>query len=150
MASPPAGIYVPIPTFFAKRSAAAYNPITPPLDLETQGAHAVYLAKAGIKGLVVLGSTGEAVHIHPRDRAALLVALRKALEKEGFKDYPLVAGTATHSVEETVEQLRDAKDAGAQWGMVLVPGYNASVTPQDGIISWFQAVADQSPMPILV
>lgn len=150
MAAPPAGIYVPIPTFFAKRSTPAYNAITPPLDLETQGAHAVYLAKAGIEGLVVLGSTGEAVHIHPRDRAALLSALRDALEKEGFKDYPLVAGTATHSVDETVEQLQDAKAAGAQWGMVLVPGYNAPVTPQEGIISWFQAVADQSPIPILV
>lgn len=150
MAAPPAGIYVPIPTFFAKRSALAYNAVTPPLDFETQGAHAVYLAKAGIKGLVVLGSTGEAVHIHPRDRAALLSRLRAALEKEGFKDYPLIAGTATHSVEETVEQLQDAKAAGAQWGMVLVPGYNAAVTPQEGIISWFQAVADQSPIPILV
>lgn len=149
-APPPAGIYVPIPTFFARRASAAYNPTTPPIDHDTQAAHALYLARAGIRGLVVLGSTGEAVHIHPRDRKALLSGLRTALDGAGFPDYPLVAGTATNSVEETVEQLRDAKEAGAQWGMVLVPGYNAPVTPQEGIVAWFRAVADQSPVPILV
>ncbi|KAM0743563.1 hypothetical protein ACQRIT_001822 [Beauveria bassiana] len=149
-APPPPGIYVPIPTFFAPRSSAAYNPTTPPLDHDTQAAHAVYLARAGITGLVALGSTGEAVHIHPRDRRALLTGLRTALDAAGFPAFPLVAGTATHSVEETVEQLRDAKEAGADWGMVLVPGYNAPVTPQEGIVAWFRAVADQSPIPILV
>jgi 2-keto-3-deoxy-L-rhamnonate aldolase len=150
MAAPPPGIYVPIPTFFASRSSSSYNTTTPPLDLETQAAHAIYLARAGIRGLVVLGSTGEAVHIHPRDRAALLSGLRTALDGAGFPDYPLIAGTATHSIEETVEQLHDAQKTGAQWGMVLVPGYNAPVTPQEGIIAWFRAVADQSPIPILV
>ncbi|OAA80364.1 dihydrodipicolinate synthetase family protein [Akanthomyces lecanii RCEF 1005] len=150
MSAPPPGIYVPIPTFFAARASAAYNPTTPPLDHDTQAAHAVYLARAGIAGLVVLGSTGEAVHIHPRDRRALLAGLRGALDDAGFPEYPLIAGTATNSVEETVEQLRDAKEAGAQWGMVLVPGYNAPVTPQEGIVAWFRAVADQSPIPILV
>lgn len=150
VAPPPAGIYVPIPTFFVARASAAYQPATPPIDHDTQAAHALYLARSGIRGLVVLGSTGEAVHIHPRDRKALLSGLRGALDAGGFPDYPLVAGTATNSIEETVEQLHDAKEAGAQWGMVLVPGYNAPVTPQEGIIAWFTAVADQSPIPILM
>lgn len=137
---------MPIPTFFAARASAAYDATTtPPLDHDTQAAHAVYLARADIAGLV-----GEAVHIHPRDRRALLVRLGGALDQAGFPGYPLVAGTATSSVEETVEQLRDAGDAGAQRGMVLVPGYNAPVTPQEGIVAWFRAVADQSPIPILV
>ena len=99
---------------------------------------------------VVLGSTGEAVHIHPRDRKTVLSSIRQGLEKEGFKDYPIVAGTATNSVEETVEQLIDAKEAGAQWGMVLAPGYNAAVAGQEGIKLWFNAVADASPIPILM
>ncbi|KAI5467188.1 hypothetical protein BGZ63DRAFT_370571 [Mariannaea sp. PMI_226] len=151
MASPPpAGIYVPVPTFFASKTASTYNPITPPLDIEAQGAHAVYLAKSGIKGVVVLGTTGEAVYLHPRDRHAVLSGVRAALDKEGFKDYPIIAGTATNSVEETVEQLRDAQRSGAQWGLCLVPGYNAVVTTQEGIVRWFTAVADQSPIPIMI
>ncbi|KAH6986132.1 hypothetical protein BKA56DRAFT_670321 [Ilyonectria sp. MPI-CAGE-AT-0026] len=149
-APPPAGMYVPVPTFFAAKKTANYDATTPPLDIETQGAHAVYLAKAGIRGVVALGSTGEAVHLHPRDRAKVLGGIKAALEKEGFKDYPIIAGTATNSVEETVEQLKDAHAAGAQWGLCLVPGYNAVVTTQDGIIRWFTAVADQSPIPVMI
>lgn len=149
-APPPAGMYVPVPTFFAAKKTANYDATTPPLDIETQGAHAVYLAKAGIRGVVALGSTGEAVHLHPRDRAKVLGGIKAALEKEGFKDYPIIAGTATNSVEETVEQLKDAHAAGAQWGLCLVPGYNAVVTTQDGIIQWFTAVADQSPIPVMI
>ncbi|KAF4981619.1 hypothetical protein FZEAL_2631 [Fusarium zealandicum] len=149
-APPPKGIYVPVPTFFAAKKAANYNAITPPLDIETQAAHSVFLAKNGIKGLVVLGSTGEAVHLHPRDRHAVLSGIKSALEKEGFNDYPIIAGTATHSVEETVEQLKDAQKSGARWGLCLVPGYNAAVTTQEGIIQWFTAVADQSPIPVMI
>ncbi|OAQ61654.1 dihydrodipicolinate synthase [Pochonia chlamydosporia 170] len=147
---PPAGIYVPVPTFFVSKSHPDYDPAIPPIDITTQSAHAIYLAKSGIKGLVIFGSTGESVHIHPRNRRALLQGVRDALTQEGFPDYPIIAGTATASIEETVEQLADAKEAGAQWGMVLAPGYNAAVTPQDGIVQWFTAVAERSPIPILV
>ncbi|KAM5352574.1 hypothetical protein ACJ41O_005296 [Fusarium nematophilum] len=149
-APPPKGMYVPVPTFFASKKTASYDAITPPLDIETQAAHSVYLAKNGIQGLVVLGSTGEAVHLHPRDRHQVLSGIKAALEKEGFKDYPIIAGTATNSVEETVEQLKDAHKSGAQWGLCLVPGYNAVVTTQEGIIRWFTAVADQSPIPVMI
>ncbi|KFG81291.1 dihydrodipicolinate synthetase family protein [Metarhizium anisopliae] len=147
---PPPGIYVPVPTFFASKSSSAYDAAIPPVDIATQSAHAIYLAKSGIKGLVIFGSTGESVHIHPRGRRAVLQGVRDALVHEGFRDYPIIAGTATASIEETVEQLTDAKEAGAQWGMVLAPGYNAAVTPQEGIVGWFTAVADRSPIPILV
>ncbi|KAF5019415.1 hypothetical protein F66182_8587 [Fusarium sp. NRRL 66182] len=151
MASPPPkGIYVPVPTFFTSKKASNYNSITPPVDIETQVAHAVYLARSGIKGLVVLGSTGEAVHIHPKDRHEILSGIKAGLEKEGFKDYPIIAGTATNSVEETVEQLKDAHKSGAQWGLCLVPGYNAGAVTQEGIIQWFTAVADQSPIPVMI
>ena len=149
-APPPAGMYVPIPTFFAGKASPSYDAVTPAFDLETQAAHSIYLAKSGIRGLVVLGSTGESVHLHPRDRKAIISGIKAALEKEGFTDYPLIAGTATHSVEETLEQLVDAKEAGAQWGLCLVPGYNAGVTTQEGIIRWFTAVADRSPIPVMV
>lgn len=150
MAAPPPGIYVPVPTFFASKSSPSYDPAVPPVDITTQSAHAIYLAKSGIKGLVIFGSTGESVHIHPRNRKPVLQAVRAALNREGFENYPIVAGTATHSIEETVEQLVEAKEGGAQWGMVLAPGYNAGVTPQEGIVRWFTAVADRSPIPILV
>ncbi|TID26616.1 hypothetical protein E6O75_ATG01109 [Venturia nashicola] len=150
MALPPKGVYVPVPTFFASKKASNYDPTNPPLDTATQAAHALFLAKAGIQGLVLLGSTGEAVHLTSSERVELVAAVRKALEAQGYKDYPLIAGTAVQSIEETVQQLKESKDAGAQWGLCLAPGYFASAVSQEGIAKWFEAVADRSPMPIMV
>ncbi|KAI2625659.1 aldolase [Hypoxylon sp. NC1633] len=151
MATPPApGIYVPVPTFFVSKQAASYDPIAAPVDVDTQIAHSLYLAKAGIKGLVILGSTGEAIHLTNKERFKILWGVRQQLEKEGFKDYPIIAGTATQNVEETVDQLKAAKEAGAQYGLCLVPGYFAGASTQEGIIRWFTAVADQSPIPVLI
>jgi len=151
MASPPpAGVYVPVPTFFVSRSAANYSPISTPLDLETQARHSIHLAKSGIKGLVVLGSTGEAVHLTNAERFSVLSSIRAAFEEAGFKDYPIIAGTAAQNIDEVVEQLVDAKKAGAGWGLSLVPGYFAGASTQEGIVEWFKAVADRSPIPVLI
>jgi 2-keto-3-deoxy-L-rhamnonate aldolase len=141
---------VPVPTFFVNRKAANYSPIAAPFDLPTQAAHSIHLAKSGIKGLVVLGSTGEAVHLSNKERFEVLSGIRKELEKAGFKDYPIIAGTASQNIEEVVEQLKSAKEAGSQWGLCLVPGYFAGASTQEGIIEWFKAVADQSPIPVMV
>jgi 2-keto-3-deoxy-L-rhamnonate aldolase len=118
--------------------------------LATQAAHAVFLARAGIRGLVLLGSTGEAVHLTSSERVELVSAVRKGLDNEGYKDYPLIAGTATQSVEETLQHLSHSKNAGAQWGLCLAPGYFAGAVSQDGIARWFEAIADRSLIPIMV
>ncbi|KAI0099390.1 aldolase [Daldinia grandis] len=147
---PPHGIYVPVPTFFVSKKAANYDPVAAPVDVTTQVAHSLYLARSGIRGLVILGSTGEAIHLTNKERFEVLSGVRQAFENEGLKDYPIVAGTATQNIEETVEQLRGAKEAGAQYGLTLVPGYFAGASTQEGIIRWFTAVADRSPIPILI
>ncbi|KAL8305168.1 hypothetical protein RB597_003927 [Gaeumannomyces tritici] len=152
MAAPPApGIYPPVPTFFVSRKAADYSDHAAPVDVAAQAAHSLYLARAGIHGLVVLGSTGEAVHMTNQERAKVLSGVRQALDGEGFKDYPIIAGTASQSVDEVVEQLRDAHaGAGCQFGLCLVPGYFAGAAGQDGIVRWFTAVADRSPIPVMI
>jgi len=147
---PPAGVYVPVPTFFVGKSASNYNPINPPPDLKTQAAHSIHLAKSGITGLVILGSTGEAIHLTNKERFEILSSNRKELEAAGFKDYPIIAGTATQDIEGTITQLKEAKEAGAQWGLVLVPGYFSGASTQEGIILWYKAIADASPIPILI
>ena len=149
-AAPPPGIYVPVPTFFVSKSASNYNSYATPLDLQTQAAHAIHLAKCGIRGLVVLGSTGEAIMITNEERKTLLRHVRQEMESAGFKDYPIIAGTATQSIEDTVQQLNDAKEAGSQWGLVLAPGYFAPALTQSGLIDWYTAIADNSPIPIMI
>lgn len=147
---PPAGIYVPAPTFFASKSAQDYNPVSPPLDIDTQVAYSIYLAKAGIRGLVLLGSTGEAVHLRIAERVRVISGVRQGLDAAGFTDYPIIAGTAAQNVDDVVEQLQEAKQAGAGWGIVLAPGYFAGCTSQEGLVRWYTAVADRSPLAILM
>ncbi|KAM3074222.1 hypothetical protein ACMFMF_006243 [Clarireedia jacksonii] len=151
MASPPPpGVYVPVPTFFHPRNSPSYSSTVSPFDISTQASHSLHLARAGIKGLVVLGSTGEAVHLSNAERYEVLNGIREALDKEGFTDYPIIAGTAAQGIEEVVEQLKEAKRARAGWGLVLVPGYFAGAVGDEGIVQWFKAIADQSPIPIMI
>lgn len=147
---PPKGIYVPVPTFFVPESSASYNPITPPLDLETQSKHTLFLVRGGIKGLVLLGSTGEAIFIRSQERHKLISSQRKTLDENGFKDRPIIAGTATQQIDDTLALIEDSKAAGAEYAMVLAPGYFASSTNQSGIQRWFEAVADKAALPILI
>ncbi|KAA8895825.1 dihydrodipicolinate synthase [Sphaerosporella brunnea] len=149
-AAPPHGIWVPVPTFFARKAAADYSPVSPPLDPDTQLSHAVFLANAGVRGLVLLGSTGEAVHVTRAERVALVKHLREGLAAAGFPAFPLMAGTAANSVDETAALLAASKEAGADYGLVLAPSYFAGVTSQEGVVAWFAAVAARSPMPILI
>ena len=139
-------MYVPSPTFFASEVSRT----NPPLDLDTQVAHSVYLARSGIRGLVLLGSTGEAIHLRSSERAEVLSAVRKGLDEAGFVGYPLIAGTASQNIDETVEQLEEAKENGAGWGLVLAPGYFAGAASQESLIAWFTAIADRSPIPIMM
>jgi len=85
-----------------------------------------------------------------KERRQLLESQRKTLDDAGFKDRPIIAGTATQGIEETIEQLVDAKSAGAEYGLVLAPGYFASAASQDGIAKWFTAIADKSPIPVMM
>jgi len=144
---PPKGVFVPSPTFF--------RPLTdgpqPAVDFDTQIAHSIFLARAGITGIVLLGSTGEAIHLSGQERYELVARVRRGLDDAGFHSYPLMAGVLTSGgVGETLQWLDDYARAGAQWGLVLAPGYFGLAASQDNLREWYRIIADQSPIPILV
>jgi dihydrodipicolinate synthase/N-acetylneuraminate lyase len=124
--------------------------VSPPLDLETQSKHTLFLVKGGIRGLVILGTTGEAVHITSKERNELIKSQRKTLDDAGYKDRPIIAGTATQNIEDTLQQIAESKEAGAESVLVLSPGYFATAVNQTGIQKWFEAVADKSVLPIMI
>jgi 2-keto-3-deoxy-L-rhamnonate aldolase len=147
---PPKGVFVPSPTFFLP-AASSPESLQAPVDTETQINHSIFLARAGITGIGILGSTGEAVHLSRSERSDLVVAVRKGLDEAGFPDYPLMAGVLTNGeLDDTLQWLDDYAKAGAQWGLVLTPGYFGPAVPQDGLVEWYKVVADRSPIPILV
>lgn len=146
--APPTGVFVPVPTFF--KSASSSSSLQAAVDVETQVQHSIFLAKNGVRGLVLLGSTGESIHMSRQERIDLVSGVRRGLNDAGFPDYPIMAGTLVNSVDETLEQLEDYKKAGAQWGLVLAPGYFGPVVSQEGAREWYTVVADKSPLPVLM
>ncbi|KAK2667308.1 DapA-like [Fusarium oxysporum f. sp. vasinfectum] len=123
---PPDGVFVPVPTFFKDKPRAP--DLQPAVDVATQASHSVYLANSGITGLVLMGSTDEAIHMSSAERVDLISGVRKALEEAGYKDYPIMAGVLVNSVDETLEWLRDAQQAGSPVGtcieLIKVLSYN--------------------------
>lgn len=161
---PPEGVFVPVREFSLVRTcyklqltnpatffkAPSSSSIQAEIDVETQVKHSVHLAKNGIRGLVLLGSTGEAIHMSRQERFDLIAGVRKGLTEAGFPDYPIMAGVLINSVDEAIEWLEDFKKAGAQWGLVLVPGYFGAAASQENLQEWWTLVADKSPIPILL
>lgn len=85
-----------------------------------------------------------------QERFDLVSGVRKGLNEAGFPEYPIMAGVLINSVDEVLEWLQDFKKAGAQWGLVLAPGYFGAAANQENIREWYTLVADNSPIPILM
>lgn len=136
------GIYAPTMTFF--------SPETEDLDLPTIRRHAVRLAKAGLVGLVTMGSNGEAVHMTPAERSAVTKATREALDEAGFRDVVVLAGCSDNSIRGTVNLCREAKEAGAEAALILPPSYYRAQINEAMMMEYYTTVAEQSPIPIVL
>ncbi|KAI9934608.1 hypothetical protein ASPWEDRAFT_44050 [Aspergillus wentii DTO 134E9] len=136
------GVYVPTIAFFKGPEEE--------VDVATVERHAVYLAKAGVAGLVVQGSNGEAVHLDREDRKIITAATRRALDANGSESLPLMVGTAASSTRETIQFCRDAAESGGDYALVLPPCYYKSLVNNEALLNYFRDVADASPIPILI
>ncbi|KAJ3540415.1 hypothetical protein NM208_g5070 [Fusarium decemcellulare] len=136
-----AGLYVPTVAFFSPDDS---------VDVETTRLHAERLARAGIAGLVTHGSNGEAVHLDHRERQLINKTSRAALNAAGKNNMPLIVGCGAQSTRETIQLCREAAESGGDYALVLPPAYYGGLLTTDHIIQHFNAVADQSPIPILI
>ncbi len=80
----------------------------------------------------------------------LIQAAREALNEVGLLEMPVVAGVGAASTRETIKLSRDAAAAGADFVMVIPPGYYASTLQSDprSLKNFFVLVADASPVPV--
>jgi 4-hydroxy-tetrahydrodipicolinate synthase len=99
--------------------------------------------KAGVNGLVVCGSTGEAscLTLAEYERAVSLT------REYAGRRCPVVAGLSLSSTERAVEAARIAKNAGADELLIAAPPYNKPA--QEGIYQHTRAVARATELPII-
>ena len=130
------GIFPPIPTLFADDDIA-YDKLAFNIEKWSQ---------TGLKGLVVMGSNGEYVYLSPAEKRELVKRVA-----DFTPDHMLViAGTGCESTKETIDLTRDCAECGAHAALVVTPHYYGGRMNEAAMTAYFTAVADQSPIPILL
>jgi 4-hydroxy-2-oxoglutarate aldolase len=136
-----------------QRPSGVLAPITTPFDPASGDVTAVQLRRnvaslmaAGLDGLVVAGSTGEAAALDPEEQSLLIDVARDALPDGRW----LLAGTGAESTRQAVTLTRAAARAGADAVLVRPPAYFAAGTTPATLADYFRAVADASPVPVLI
>lgn len=99
---------------------------------------------AGVKGLVPVGTTGEAATLS-RDEATALIA--RTVELANGQVFVL-AGAGSNNTAHAVEAARACEAAGADGCLVVTPYYNRP--SQDGLIRHYDAVAKSTGLPVML
>ena len=100
----------------------------------------------GLHGVVVAGSTGEAPLLDEREREQLVEWARGVVPPGKL----LIAGIGAESTRVTIQRARAAARAGADAALVVAPHYFGSAVTDDGLRAHYRALADASPIPILL
>lgn len=98
-----------------------------------------------LSGYLVLGSNGEAASLDEHERLELV---RLARARAGRR--VLLCGTGLESTRATLAFTRRAADAGADAALVLTPHYYRALMTAEALRRHFEAVAEASPIPVLL
>jgi 4-hydroxy-tetrahydrodipicolinate synthase len=98
----------------------------------------------GSNALVPCGTTGESATLsHEEHREVIATTVRVSNGR-----VPVIAGCGSYSTQAAIDMVRAAADVGADAALVVVPYYNKP--SQAGLVAHFTAVAEASPLPIVV
>lgn len=100
----------------------------------------------GMDGVLVAGSSGESALLDDDDRRQLLAWARERVPTDKW----LLAGVGSESTRQTIRRAQDAKAAGADAVLVVSPHYYLKRMSDAALLAHFQAVADASPLPVLL
>ena len=132
-------------TIFTGMATAIVTPVTKTdIDYDALGRFLDFQIDSGINGIVVMGTTGENATIEPEDQDKVI---RFTVEKVAHR-VPVIAGTGTNNTAHVLHNTRNACAAGADAILVVTPYYNKAT--QNGLITHFTAVADESTVPVIL
>ena len=103
-------------------------------------------SRTPMSGMVLLGSTGEAVMLSDEESRQALRVARDATAP----DKVLLAGVGRESVFETLRQADYAASLDYDAVLVRTPHYYRKQLRNREMLTYYQAVADRSPLPVLL
>ncbi len=131
------GIFPPVPTPFYPDGSVYYKKLE---------ANVAQFSKTPAAGIVVLGSTGEAIMLSDQERRDVLRVAAEAAAAHKV----LVAGTGAESAIETLRHTEYAAELGYDAAMVRTPYYYRAQMDPLNMLSFYRTVADRSPLPIVL
>ncbi len=103
-------------------------------------------SRTPIAGIVVLGSTGEAIMLSDQERRDVL----KTAREFAAPNKVLIAGTGVESAVETLRLTEYAAGLGYDVAMVRTPHYYKKQMQPANILAFYRTVADHSPLPVII
>jgi 4-hydroxy-tetrahydrodipicolinate synthase len=129
------GVYTAIVTPMTADGALDEKALKRLVDFQIEG---------GVSGLVPVGTTGESPTL---DGDECKRVIRIVVEQARGR-VPVVAGAGSNSTSEAVHYAKDAKEAGANATLQVMPYYNKPTN--QGILGHFRAIADAVDLPLVV
>ncbi|HSA92997.1 MAG TPA: dihydrodipicolinate synthase family protein [Terriglobales bacterium] len=131
------GIFPPITTPFYPDGAVYFRKLE---------ANVERYSKTPVAGIVVLGSTGEALMLSDEEQRDVLRVARDAAAPEKV----LIAGTGIESASETLRLTEYAAGLGYDVAMVRTPHYYKRQMQPANMLAFYRTVADRSPLPVII
>src|SRR5215471_2742244 len=131
------GIFPPITTPFYSDGNVYYKKLESNVER---------YSRTPVAGLVVLGSTGEALMLSDQEKRDVFKVAREAAAPNKV----LIAGTGIESAIETLRLTEYAAKLGYDVAMVRTPHYYKKQMLPANMLAFYRTVADNSPIPVIV
>lgn len=99
-----------------------------------------------IDGIVLFGSNGEGALLDEDEKTRLTAFAREVVPA----GYPLIGGVSGESTRATIREAKALGAEGADALLVHPPAYFGPYLPVAALLDYFRAVADASPVPVLL
>lgn len=127
-------------------------PVTTPFDQQMKLDHQAMSENlsswktTGITGYVMVGSTGERVHLDESEYLQVIETSRAATPAE----LAFIVGAGQQSTAGTINEVTRAAHAGADAVLVITPYFYRTAIAQQTLNDYYRAVADAAPVPVLL
>jgi 4-hydroxy-2-oxoglutarate aldolase len=123
-----------------------FDPVSGDVDIVGLRANVRHWIDRSVRGVVIGGSTGEAVYLDSDERHRLLEAARGVIPDDRL----LVAGTGAESTRGTLALCRSAAEAGADAVLVMPPAFYKGAMSPEALALHYRRVADECPLPVIL
>lgn len=133
----PSGVYAPVATIFGDDGE---------LDLDGFASNLETYATSELDGVVLLGSNGEYALLDADEKLRVIETGVNAIG--GRRS--VMAGTGVESTRGTIALTKRAAELGIDYALIVTPHYYKPRYDHTANLNHFRAVADASPVPILI